>query len=90
MLFLLATIRGRDRDQRTYAFVAVGLVAIAIEDHIKPYLSKILELIRSFLPSKVFLNNMFIVFFLNRLVISNYMVYYCINHNNILLNFLTG
>uniref|UniRef100_A0A2H8U2W2 Serine/threonine-protein kinase TOR n=1 Tax=Melanaphis sacchari TaxID=742174 RepID=A0A2H8U2W2_9HEMI len=52
MLFLLATIRGRDRDQRTYAFVAVGLVAIAIEDHIKPYLSKILELIRSFLPSK--------------------------------------
>lgn len=53
MLFLIATIRGRDRDQRTYAFVAVGLVAIAIEDHIKPYLSKILELIRSFLPSKV-------------------------------------
>jgi len=53
MLFLLATIRGRDRDQRTYAFVAVGLVAIAIEDHIKPYLSKIVELIRSFLPSKV-------------------------------------
>lgn len=53
MLFLLATIRGRDRDQRTNAFVAVGLVAIAIEDHIKPYLSKILELIRSFLPSKV-------------------------------------
>lgn len=53
MLFLLATIRGRDRDQRTYALVAVGLVAIAIEDHIKPYLSKIVELIRSFLPSKV-------------------------------------
>lgn len=71
MLFLLATIRGRDRDQRTHAFVAVGLVAIAIEDHIKPYLSKILELIRSFLPSKVFLNNISIVFFLNRLVISN-------------------
>jgi len=71
MLFLLATIRGRDRDQRTYAFIAVGLVAIAIEDHIKPYLSKILELIRSFLPSKVFLNNMSIVFFLNRFVISN-------------------
>lgn len=53
MLFLLSTIRGRDRDQRTNAFVAIGLVAIAIEDHIKPYLARILDSIRSYLPSKV-------------------------------------
>lgn len=53
MSFLLSTIRIRDRDQRTTAFVAIGLVAIAIEDHIKPYLTRILDAIRSYLPSKV-------------------------------------
>lgn len=53
MLFLLSTIRIRDRDLRTNAFVAVGLVAIAIEDHTKPYFTKILDTIRIYLPSKV-------------------------------------
>lgn len=53
MLFLISTARGRDKDQRTNAFVAIGLVTIAIEDHIKPYLAKILDAIRCFLPIKV-------------------------------------
>lgn len=55
MVFLLSIIRGRDRDQRTIAFVAVGLIGIAVEDHTKPYLTKILDAIRSSLPSKVLL-----------------------------------
>lgn len=55
MLVLLANVRGRDRDQRNSSFVTIGLIAIAVEDHTKPYLAKILELIRSALPSKVLL-----------------------------------
>ncbi|XP_050539572.1 serine/threonine-protein kinase mTOR [Daktulosphaira vitifoliae] len=52
MMYLLSTIRGREREQRTNAFVAVGLVAIAVEDHTKPYLARILDVIRTSLPSK--------------------------------------
>lgn len=55
MLFLLANIRSRDREQRTSSFVTIGLIAIAVEDHTKPYLAKILDLIRNALPSKVLL-----------------------------------
>lgn len=54
MSYLLATIRGRDRDLRNNAFVAVGLVSVAIEDHTKPYSARILDVIRNFLPSKVY------------------------------------
>lgn len=54
-MFLLSTIRGRERDLRINAFVAVGLVAIAVEDHTKPYLARILDVIRTSLPPKVLL-----------------------------------
>lgn len=53
MVFLLNIQLPRDREQRSNAFVAIGLVAIAVEDHTKPYLAKILDAIRSALPSKV-------------------------------------
>lgn len=52
MLFLLSITRGRG-DQRTNALVAIGLVAIAAGDHTKPYLARVLDVIRSTLPSKV-------------------------------------
>lgn len=56
MVFLLLTIQlTRDRELRSNAFVAVGLVAITVEDHTKPYLAKILEAIRGALPTKVLL-----------------------------------
>lgn len=55
MSVLLANVRGRDRDQRNNSFVAIGLIAIAVEDHNKLYLTKVLELVRGVLPSKVLL-----------------------------------
>lgn len=47
MSFLLSSSRGGDREQQTNVFVAVGLVAIALEDHIKPYLAKIFNAIQN-------------------------------------------
>lgn len=52
MVYLLATLRGRDRDRAT-AFTTIGLIAVAVEQHIKPYLSKIMEIIKASLPNKV-------------------------------------
>ncbi|KAG8279049.1 hypothetical protein J6590_008067 [Homalodisca vitripennis] len=51
MVYLLTTLRGRDRDRAT-AFTTIGLIAVAVEDHIKPYLPKIMEIIRASLPTK--------------------------------------
>lgn len=53
MLFLLSNVRSRD--QRTNAFVSIGLVTIAIGDHMKPYFTKILDAIKLCLPPKVLL-----------------------------------
>lgn len=52
MVYLLTTLRGRDRDRAT-AFTTIGLIAVAVEQHIKPYLPKIMEIIKSSLPAKV-------------------------------------
>lgn len=64
MTFLLSSIR--NRDLRTNAFVAVGLVAVAVGDHIKPYLARTLENIKQCLPSKV-------PFFLYKFIINHYL-----------------
>lgn len=55
MSVLLANVRGRDCDQRNASFVAIGLISIVIKDHTKLYLTKVLEIVRSVLPSKVLL-----------------------------------
>lgn len=52
MVYLLSTLRGKDRD-RASAFITIGLIAVAVEEHIKPHLPKIMEVIRNSLPSKV-------------------------------------
>lgn len=51
MLYLLTTVRSRERD-RYGAFLTIGLIAIAIKGKIQPYLSKIMEVIRNSLPSR--------------------------------------
>lgn len=52
MIYLFMTLRGKDRD-RGFAFVTIGLIAIAAQEKIKPYLPKIMEFIRASLPAKV-------------------------------------
>ncbi|KOX79033.1 Serine/threonine-protein kinase mTOR [Melipona quadrifasciata] len=49
--YLLMTLRSREKD-RYAAFTTIGLIAVAVEDSINPYLSKIMEVIKSLLPSK--------------------------------------
>ncbi|XP_075220340.1 serine/threonine-protein kinase Tor [Lycorma delicatula] len=51
LVYLLATLRGREKD-RAAAFTAVGLIAVAVEHHIKPYLPKIMDVVKQSLPSK--------------------------------------
>ncbi|XP_066601544.1 serine/threonine-protein kinase mTOR [Prorops nasuta] len=51
MQYLFATLRGREKD-RYVAFTTTGFIAVAVEDSIKPYLPKIMEAIKSLLPSK--------------------------------------
>nr|QXN57741.1 serine/threonine-protein kinase [Bemisia tabaci] len=51
LAYLLSTLRSRERD-RASAFSTIGLIAVAVEDNIKPHLPKIMELIRSYLPMK--------------------------------------
>lgn len=63
MTFLLSNIRGRDREQRINSFVTIGLISIAVEDHAKPYMARVLDVIRSSLPSKVLLFIFLISFF---------------------------
>lgn len=48
--YLLATLRGRDKD-RNMAFTTIGLIAIAVEKEIKPYLPRIMDIIKIALPS---------------------------------------
>lgn len=49
--YLLATVRGREKE-RTSAFITIGLISVAIEDDIKPFVPKIIEVIKLALPSK--------------------------------------
>lgn len=49
MNHLLTTVRGRDKDRPT-AFTTIGLIAVAVDDNIRPYLPKIFDLIRASLP----------------------------------------
>lgn len=49
--YLLTTLRGREKD-RHVAFTTIGLIAVAVEDAIRQYLPKIMEFIKSSLPSK--------------------------------------
>ncbi|XP_065216693.1 serine/threonine-protein kinase mTOR isoform X2 [Planococcus citri] len=51
MVYLLSTLRSKDRD-RSLAFTTIGLIAVAVEENIKPHLPKIMEVIRASLPSK--------------------------------------
>uniref|UniRef100_A0A1B6E046 Serine/threonine-protein kinase TOR n=1 Tax=Clastoptera arizonana TaxID=38151 RepID=A0A1B6E046_9HEMI len=51
MVYLLTTLRGRERDRAT-AFTTVGLISVAVEDLIQPYIPKIIEIVRASLPTK--------------------------------------
>lgn len=44
------SLRGREKE-REKAFIAVGLVAVAVREDIKPQLEKILEIVRASLPA---------------------------------------
>jgi len=52
MQYLLLSLRGREKDRST-AFTTIGLIAVAVEDDIKTYLPRIMEVIRVSLPAKV-------------------------------------
>lgn len=49
--YLLTTLRGKEKERNT-AFVTLGYIAVAVEDEIEPYLSRIFEIIKATLPSK--------------------------------------
>lgn len=49
MTYLLASLRGREKE-RPLSFMAIGLVAVAIQEGISPYLPKIMEFLRVSLP----------------------------------------
>ncbi|XP_063975702.1 serine/threonine-protein kinase mTOR [Diachasmimorpha longicaudata] len=49
--YLLVVLRGREKD-RYAAFMTIGLISVAVGDSIKPYLPKIMDVIKSSLPSK--------------------------------------
>lgn len=51
MNYLLQSLRSKERSSD--AFITIGLASIAVEGNIKSYLPKIMELVRSALPSKV-------------------------------------
>lgn len=51
MSYLQQTLRSREKE-RFQAFITTGLIAVAIEDDINPYIPKIMEVIRSALPNK--------------------------------------
>ncbi|KAK3923760.1 Serine/threonine-protein kinase mTOR [Frankliniella fusca] len=51
IIYLLNTLRSREKDRST-AFTAMGLLAVAVEDDIKEYIPKIMEVIRASLPTK--------------------------------------
>ncbi|OXU22583.1 hypothetical protein TSAR_001785 [Trichomalopsis sarcophagae] len=51
MHYLIVSLRGREKD-RAAAFSTIGLIAVAVDEAIKPYLPKIMDVIKSSLPSK--------------------------------------
>lgn len=51
MNYLLNTLRSREKE-RFHAFVTTGLIAVAIEEDIRPYIPKIMDVIRATLPSR--------------------------------------
>ncbi|XP_076166943.1 serine/threonine-protein kinase Tor isoform X1 [Ptiloglossa arizonensis] len=51
LAYLLMTLRSREKD-RYAAFTTIGFIAVAVEDSINPHLSRIMEMIKSLLPSK--------------------------------------
>lgn len=52
MQHLLACLRSRDKD-RALAFTTIGLIAVAVEKKINPYLPKVSEVVKAALPAKV-------------------------------------
>lgn len=51
MVYLLTTVRSRERD-RSAAFLTIGFISICIKNKIKPYLQKIMEVVRHTLQSR--------------------------------------
>lgn len=51
MNYLLNTLKGREKERST-AFITIGLIAVAMEDLIKPYVPKIIEVIKLALPNR--------------------------------------
>ncbi|KAF5280820.1 hypothetical protein FQR65_LT14927 [Abscondita terminalis] len=51
MNYLLNSLKGREKE-RSNAFVTIGLIAVAMKDLIKPYVSKIIEMIKFALPNR--------------------------------------
>lgn len=49
--YLLSTLRGREKD-RTAAFITIGLIAVAMDEEIKPYVPKIMEVVKLALPNR--------------------------------------
>lgn len=49
--YLLITVRSREKD-KTAAFITIGLIGVAMGNDIKPYIPKIMEVIKLALPSK--------------------------------------
>jgi len=50
MSYLISSLRTKERND---AFITIGLLSIAVDGSIKPYLARIMELIRASLPGKV-------------------------------------
>ncbi|XP_050299177.1 serine/threonine-protein kinase Tor [Anthonomus grandis grandis] len=49
MNYLLNILKGREKD-RNNAFITIGLIAVAVEEEIEPYIDKIMEFIKAALP----------------------------------------
>uniref|UniRef100_A0A224XHF0 Serine/threonine-protein kinase TOR n=1 Tax=Panstrongylus lignarius TaxID=156445 RepID=A0A224XHF0_9HEMI len=51
MVYLLSTVRSRERD-RSAAFLTIGYIAVAVEMSIQPHLNKIMDVVRTSLPTR--------------------------------------
>ncbi|CAG9773619.1 unnamed protein product [Ceutorhynchus assimilis] len=49
MSYLFNILKGREKD-RNSAFITIGLIAVAVEEEIDPYVEKIMEVIKAALP----------------------------------------
>lgn len=49
MNHLFVILKGREKDRNT-AFITIGLIAVAVEEKIEPYVDRIMELIKGALP----------------------------------------